>query len=84
MGAIDSYIMDGKALQWVNRAITTLTAIAVLPTTDKQLKQVSTEYNNAPIAIWLSILLDEIPENFVVGLSTLGQILSAELFKLLE
>ena len=46
--------------------MTALTEVAVIPT-QTQLQEVSEEHGGAPMAIWLGILLDGIPESFVIG-----------------
>jgi len=63
---VDRDDIDIEAEAWVNGAMRSLMKIAVVPT-DKQLQEVSEEHNGAPMAIWLGILLDGIPESFVIG-----------------
>ncbi len=52
--------------QWVNDAMAAVSETSVMPT-DEQLQEASEEHGGAPIAIWLGILLDGIPESFVIG-----------------
>ena len=63
---VDRDDVDSDAAQWANEAITALTDTAVVPT-DSQLQEASEEHGGAPMAIWLGILLDGIPESFVIG-----------------
>ena len=51
---------------WVDDAMNSLMATTVVPT-QSQLQEVSKEHGGAPLAIWLGILLDGIPESFVIG-----------------
>ncbi len=52
--------------EWVDDAMTALIETSVVPT-DTQLQKISEEHGGAPMAIWLGILLDGIPESFVIG-----------------
>lgn len=54
-----------------------LDAIAV--PTPQDVREASTEVNAAPLAIWLGILLDGIPESFVIGSSMLHASVSLSL-----
>ena len=63
---VDSDTIDIDTEEWVDEAMTALMEIAVVPT-DTQLQEASEEHGGAPMAIWLGILLDGIPESFVIG-----------------
>jgi zinc transporter ZupT len=52
--------------KWVTERMASLTEISVIPT-DMEIKKASEEHGGAPMAIWLGILLDGIPESFVIG-----------------
>jgi len=65
--------MDDNAKQWAQQTIIALTDTVVVPT-NAQLKEASAEYSGAPMAIWLGILLDGIPESFVIGSTLLASI----------
>lgn len=58
--------MTKEGAQWANKTISVLRNSTVLPT-DEQLHEASYEHGGAPMAIWLGILLDGIPESFVIG-----------------
>ncbi len=63
---VDRDDIDLGAEEWVDEAMTALMEVAVVPT-EVQLQEVSEEHGGAPMAIWLGILLDGIPESFVIG-----------------
>ena len=63
---VDSDTIDIDTEEWVDEAMTALMEIVVVPT-DTQLQEASEEHGGAPMAIWLGILLDGIPESFVIG-----------------
>ena len=44
----------------------TLIETSVVPT-ETQLKEVSKEHDGAPLASWLGIMLDGIPESYLIG-----------------
>ncbi|MEC7751735.1 MAG: cyclic nucleotide-binding domain-containing protein [Myxococcota bacterium] len=54
------------AVQWAHNALAAMPAMAVVPTA-AQLHEASEEHHGAPMAIWLGIMLDGIPESFVIG-----------------
>ena len=58
--------IDTDTEQWVDEAVASLMEVAVVPT-EAQLQKASEEHGGAPMAIWLGILLDGIPESFVIG-----------------
>lgn len=55
-----------KATEWIRHAAGSLRTGAELPSSD-QLRRARQEHHGAPLAIWLGILLDGIPESFVIG-----------------
>ena len=63
---VDRDDINIDAEEWVDEAMAALMETAVAPT-EMQLKKISEEHGGAPIAIWLGILLDGIPESFVIG-----------------
>ena len=63
---VDRDDIDIDAEEWVDEAMAAMMEIAAAPT-EMQLKKVSEEHGGAPMAIWLGILLDGIPESFVIG-----------------
>ena len=52
--------------EWINSATSSLSEVTSVPS-DKELQEASEEHGGAPMAIWLGILLDGIPESFVIG-----------------
>lgn len=67
-----------QAQRWFSEAKHhVLDAIAV--PTPQDVREASTEVNAAPLAIWLGILLDGIPESFVIGSSMLHASVSLSL-----
>ena len=67
----DGVEIDADA--WVDDAMGSLMETAVVPT-ESQLQEVSKEHGGAPLAIWLGIMLDGIPESFVIGSALLVSI----------
>jgi CRP-like cAMP-binding protein len=63
-------IDPGKAKQWERRAIDNLNKAIAIPT-DTEIKEEAAAHGGAPLAIWLGILLDGIPESLVIGASLL-------------
>ncbi len=57
---------DEKSVNWLRQAGHALKTGAQLPDA-LQLQKVREEQKGAPLAIWLGILLDGIPESFVIG-----------------
>jgi zinc transporter ZupT len=55
-----------QASQWSQAAQEALKMGTDIPTT-LELRQVKQDYHGAPLAIWLGILIDGIPESFVIG-----------------
>lgn len=55
-----------QAGQWAQSAQEALKMGTDIPTA-LELRQVKQEYQGAPLAIWLGILIDGIPESFVIG-----------------
>ena len=62
---VDRDDVESDAKHWANQAIAGLSEETVIPS-DAQLQEASEEHG-APMAIWLGILLDGIPESFVIG-----------------
>ncbi len=65
--------MDEDGEKWVRQAIDNLAETAVIPTA-AELQKAEDEYTGAPMAIWLGILLDGIPESFVIGTAVFSSI----------
>jgi zinc transporter ZupT len=57
-----------KTTRWVNRALGRLGAGNILPAASDMTREIQ-QHQGAPIAIWLGILLDGIPESLVIGAS---------------
>jgi CRP-like cAMP-binding protein len=55
-----------QAMQWAQEATHALKTGSQIPTA-VQLRRAKEEHEGAPLAIWLGILLDGIPESFVIG-----------------
>ena len=55
-----------QAVQWAREATRALQTGTQIPTAD-HLRRAKEEHTGAPLAIWLGILLDGIPESFVIG-----------------
>jgi len=55
-----------QAVKWAREATHALNTGTQIPSTD-QLRRAKEEHGGAPLAIWLGILLDGIPESFVIG-----------------
>jgi zinc transporter ZupT len=52
--------------RWLNRAASALKTTSAFPNSS-QLRRAREEHKGAPLAIWLGILIDGIPESFVIG-----------------
>ncbi len=65
------------AADWAQRAVAALRHSTALPTA-ADLQQARREHSGAPLAIWLGVLLDGIPESFVIG-ATLASALAGAL-----
>jgi zinc transporter ZupT len=57
---------DERSVDWIRKAGSALKTGAQMPDAS-QLRSIKDEYKGAPLAIWLGILLDGIPESFVIG-----------------
>jgi len=57
---------DEQSINWIREAGHALKTGAQIPDAS-QLRRAKEEYKGAPLAIWLGILLDGIPESFVIG-----------------
>jgi CRP-like cAMP-binding protein len=55
-----------QAIQWAREATHALKTGTQIPTA-VQLRRAKEEHGGAPLAIWLGILIDGIPESFVIG-----------------
>lgn len=55
-----------EATKWIHRAVGSIRTGGEMPSSD-QLQQAREDNHGAPLAIWLGILLDGIPESFVIG-----------------
>jgi zinc transporter ZupT len=55
-----------QAVQWAKQATQALKTGTQIPNAD-QLQRAREEHGGAPLAIWLGILIDGIPESFVIG-----------------
>ncbi len=55
-----------QAIRWAREATHALKTGTQIPTAD-QLRRAKEEHAGSPLAIWLGILLDGIPESFVIG-----------------
>ncbi len=60
-----------RATQWTRKAIKSLDTGGLIPSAATMASEVKT-HAGAPLAIWLGILLDGIPEAFVIGASVLN------------
>jgi zinc transporter ZupT len=62
---------DAEALDWLEKSRRALVTGAQMP--DKlEWRKTRAEHKSAPLAIWLGILLDGIPESFVIGAGLLA------------
>lgn len=57
-----------EEIEWMKQAMDSLREGAYIPS-PKQVKNMSEEHSSAPLAIWLGIFLDGIPESLVIGAS---------------
>lgn len=75
----DRQLLDSEqAARWFDQVDEVLADSDVAPT-DADVKAAVSEHHGAPLAIWLGILLDGIPESFVIGSSALGAAISFSL-----
>lgn len=63
-----SSIPHDQAQEWYERASRDLSEEQLSPT-EAEIKEAAAEHGGAPLAIWLGILLDGIPESLVIGAS---------------
>jgi hypothetical protein len=59
-------VRDAKAADWLRQAGHALSTGTQIPDA-LQLREAIAEHKGAPLAIWLGILIDGIPESFVIG-----------------
>jgi zinc transporter ZupT len=57
---------DNRRIEWLRQAGQALKTGAQIPDA-LELRQAQAEHKSAPLAIWMGILLDGIPESFVIG-----------------
>lgn len=67
-----------QARRWARKAAKYVDEKITIPT-DAEIRQVASEHRQAPVAIWLGNLLDNIPEALVIGASLLHATLSVSL-----
>ena len=60
-----------EAKRWADEAISAFKQGAEIPT-PAEIREMKAEHSGAPLAVWLGILLDGIPESFVIGAGFLG------------
>ncbi|KPJ90482.1 MAG: hypothetical protein AMJ53_13450 [Gammaproteobacteria bacterium SG8_11] len=60
----------GKAIRWINTAVKNIDSGRLIPAADEMASKIR-ESKGAPLAIWLGILLDGVPESLVIGASLL-------------
>ncbi|MFW2405814.1 MAG: cyclic nucleotide-binding domain-containing protein [Gammaproteobacteria bacterium] len=70
-------VESSKAFDWLDEAKDSLIADTEIPE-PPVLRRIKNEHHGAPLAVWLGILLDGIPESLVIGAGMLG-ILTAKL-----
>jgi CRP-like cAMP-binding protein len=68
---------DERSIAWLREASNALSVGAQLPD-PIELRAVREEYSGVPLAIWLGILIDGIPESFVIGAGLVTLLLSTE------
>ncbi|MDF1849652.1 MAG: cyclic nucleotide-binding domain-containing protein [Verrucomicrobiales bacterium] len=57
-----------KTARWVSRALGRASGRSLLPSASRMTREIQ-QHGGAPLAIWLGILLDGIPESLVIGAS---------------
>ncbi len=67
-----------KAKKWLYTAARNIESKAT-PPTDMDIREAASEHGGAPVAIWLGILLDGIPESLVIGASLIHESISISL-----
>ena len=73
-----SVIADDEAERWFRKARHTVDEELLLPTAT-EIREAAGEHAGAPMAIWLGILLDGIPESLVIGASLVHSSVSLSL-----
>lgn len=68
----------GAAARWTERAARSLALTGALPPSDEMTREMK-KHGGAPLAIWLGITLDGIPESLVIGASMIHSSLSLSL-----
>ena len=63
---------DTESVRWTAQAIRSLPPIVVIPSSTEVQEAIDEHESGAPMAIWLGILLDGVPESFVIGATFLG------------
>jgi len=71
-------IQSEQAKIWYSKAIKHIDDEIILPT-KTEIKEVAAEHRDAPLAIWLGIMLDGIPESLVIGASMIHHSISYSL-----
>lgn len=74
----EEIISHDTAEQWVKKASKHVDSKITIPT-DEEIKEAVSEHGGAPLAIWLGILLDGIPESLVIGASLIHSSISLSL-----
>ena len=75
-GGVDDYLQErqqlyrGRAADWVKSAVREMEVGRLLPVAD--LQRTMSQHAGAPLAIWLGILLDGIPESAVIGVGVVA------------
>lgn len=75
---VENSLNENKAEDWFDQAKHRVDA-AISPPTASDIQKAATSFNAAPLAIWLGIFLDGIPESFVIGSSMLHASISLSL-----
>jgi len=71
-------IQSEQAATWFAKAIKHIDDEIILPT-ETDIKEAASEHGGAPLAIWLGIMLDGIPESLVIGSSLIHHSISFSL-----
>jgi hypothetical protein len=72
--SVESYLQEKQGFsseqssQWLQQASTNLQTGSELPAVSNMMAAL-TEHDNAPLAIWLGLLIDGIPESLIIGAS---------------
>ena len=67
-----------QAKTWLEEAVYNIDSRAALPT-ETDIKEAASAHSGAPMAIWLGIMLDGIPESLVIGASLIHDTISFSL-----